>query len=294
MRSNDTRAIPDLSNIESWLAQYLPEEGISTIEFIKSGFDNQNYLINGKYLLRIPKTLNSEKLIRNEIQWLPRLSGKFDIATPQLIRHGISEEEKLCALYSWTKGLSAMTSDLKQNEWPALIEFLKTLHDSNKDGAPLNLNRGVPLKNKSERFFKRFESVTSKIELAEDQIKEVWNEAVSASLPSKKHLIHGDLHPDNVITDNGRLVGIIDWGDITSGDSSTDLASIWMLFNDSHIRQLALNSYGADTSATMRAMGWALFFSIVFLDYGLDHDKNYFKRGSEITSRVLSDFDSMI
>ena len=43
--------------------------------------------------------------------------------------------------------------------------------------------------------------------------------------------LHGDLHPSNMLTHDGRLSAVIDFGDITSGDPATDLALAWMMFD---------------------------------------------------------------
>ncbi|BAZ33551.1 hypothetical protein NIES4074_60650 (plasmid) [Cylindrospermum sp. NIES-4074] len=47
----------------------------------------------------------------------------------------------------------------------------------------------------------------------------------------------------NILVENGAIAGIIDWGEITSGDIATDLASIWMLFGDPKARSQALAEY---------------------------------------------------
>jgi aminoglycoside phosphotransferase (APT) family kinase protein len=41
--------------------------------------------------------------------------------------------------------------------------------------------------------------------------------------------IHGDLYSRNVLVKRGIVNGIIDWGDMTSGDPDTDLACLWSL-----------------------------------------------------------------
>lgn len=41
------------------------------------------------------------------------------------------------------------------------------------------------------------------------------------------HLLHGDFHPRHVYAAEGRITGIIDWGDATSGDPVYDLARVF-------------------------------------------------------------------
>jgi len=88
--------------------------------------------------------------------------------------------------------------------------------------------------------------------------------------------LHGDFHARNVVVDEGRITGVIDWGDLTAGDRATDLAAVWMLFADPEARSRALSSSGSVTQATyMRAKGWAVGFGVTLLDSGLvDHPRH--------------------
>ena len=41
--------------------------------------------------------------------------------------------------------------------------------------------------------------------------------------------LHGDLHPANILVNDGQVSGVIDFGDITAGDPASDLSVAWML-----------------------------------------------------------------
>jgi aminoglycoside phosphotransferase (APT) family kinase protein len=95
--------------------------------------------------------------------------------------------------------------------------------------------------------------------------------------------LHGDLHPRNVLVEDGVITGIIDWGDITSGDCATDLASIWMLFTEPRSRQEAVEAYANLTEATVqRAKGWAVLFGVMLLDTGLTDNPKHGAIGERI------------
>lgn len=74
--------------------------------------------------------------------------------------------------------------------------------------------------------------------------------------------LHGDLHPFNLVIDQGVLSAVIDFGDITSGDPATDLAIGFSLFSPEHRAQFraAANSdvRPIDDAMWLRAEGWAL------------------------------------
>jgi aminoglycoside phosphotransferase (APT) family kinase protein len=79
-----------------------------------------------------------------------------------------------------------------------------------------------------------------------------------------------------VLTEGGAISGIIDWGDIAAGDRATDLAAIWMLFDDRSDRRAAMRSCTSVREATWtRAKGWALLFGVLLLATGLvDHPRH--------------------
>jgi aminoglycoside phosphotransferase (APT) family kinase protein len=44
--------------------------------------------------------------------------------------------------------------------------------------------------------------------------------------PKPGRLLHGDFHPRHVYADRGRITGIIDWGDASSGDPLYDFGGV--------------------------------------------------------------------
>jgi aminoglycoside phosphotransferase (APT) family kinase protein len=102
--------------------------------------------------------------------------------------------------------------------------------------------------------------------------------------------IHGDLHARNILVDDGNISGIIDWGDMTSGDIATDLAAIWMLFDDPAARRFALATYGGLSEAVIhRSIGWAILFGVVLLDTGLVDNPRHAAMGERTLRRVAVD-----
>ncbi|WP_420633432.1 phosphotransferase [Candidatus Palauibacter sp.] len=69
-----------------------------------------------------------------------------------------------------------------------------------------------------------------------------------------------------ILVRNGVLSGVIDWGDLGAGDVATDLASVWMLFDDGTARAACLESYGPSEPLVVRAIGWATIFGTVLGD----------------------------
>ncbi len=81
--------------------------------------------------------------------------------------------------------------------------------------------------------------------------------------------IHGDLHPGNLLVRDGRLSGVLDFGDISAGDPATDLSVAWMLLRGSARSRFFDLTCGAngwiDRDTWTRARGWALVLAAAYL-----------------------------
>src|SRR5262249_57615676 len=138
-----------------------------------------------------------------------------------------------------------------------------SLHRPAPAEAPNNSLRGVPLHQRADAMEERMLRLKACASVITPRVMQVWNQALEAPLDGAPTWLHGDLHPRNVLVDDGVISGIIDWGDITSGDCATDLASTWMLFGEPHAQREALEEYGEVSEATVpRAKRCASFFGV--------------------------------
>ena len=102
--------------------------------------------------------------------------------------------------------------------------------------------------------------------------------------------LHGDLHTANVIVRDGSVVGVLDFGDITSGDPACDLAIAWMLF-DGADRDRFRSAAGAvvpiDDATWQRGRAWALHFALLYLLNSADNER-FARMGRSLVAAVLS------
>jgi aminoglycoside phosphotransferase (APT) family kinase protein len=78
------------------------------------------------------------------------------------------------------------------------------------------------------------------------------------------------LHPGNLLVSDGRLAGVIDFGDLTSGDPATDLAVRWMLPQSMRERFAAGDAGDEPDALRRRARGWALALGLAYLAHSRD------------------------
>ncbi|MFH7029496.1 MAG: phosphotransferase [Heteroscytonema crispum UTEX LB 1556] len=73
--------------------------------------------------------------------------------------------------------------------------------------------RGVPLQQRAIMLEERMQRMETKTSLITPEIKNTWNLALNAPIDIQPTWLHGDLHPRNILVENGVITGIIDWGD---------------------------------------------------------------------------------
>ncbi len=90
-----------------------------------------------------------------------------------------------------------------------------------------------------------------------------------------------------MLTLEGTISGVIDWGDLTSGDPAIDLACLWMLLADEAARDKARRAYGSsDRALWLRARGWAVLFGVMLLDTGLAGNARNAAMGEQVLRRI--------
>jgi aminoglycoside phosphotransferase (APT) family kinase protein len=80
-------------------------------------------------------------------------------------------------------------------------------------------------------------------------------------------ICHGDLHVRQLLVDDGRLTGIVDWVDVCRSDPAVDLSIAWSLL-DGAARGAFFAEYGAiEPARAIRARVVALFLSAILVDW---------------------------
>ncbi|MBP1638747.1 MAG: hypothetical protein H6Q17_330 [Bacteroidetes bacterium] len=275
--------------VHNLIVSQFPELSGSAIALLGSGWDNESYRLGSEYIVRMPRRVSASKLLQNEITWLPKLKPLLPIDIPAPVRVGVPDRNyPFCwSIVPWFEGMAADRMLPNETEAFRVIRFLKQLHSYNAEQAPGNRYRDVPLSDKAADVEARMQRLKLKTGLITPEIEVGWCEAVVEPDVQERCLIHGDLHPGNMIVQNGHVEAIIDWGDITSGDPATDLACLWMLFEREEVRKEALKLYGASESMTKRSIGWAIFFGTMLLESGLDSNPGHARVG-EFTLKNLN------
>lgn len=253
-----------------------------------SGFDNAMFRIGRDLAIRLPRRATAAPLIVNEQRWLPTLASTLPIDIPAPLRIG----RPGCgfpwpwSIVPWLPGEPADLAPVADTEAVTPAAFLTALHQEAPRDAPTNEYRGVPLAERAAVTEDRFARLRTKTDWITPAVDAVWQAGLGARPSSANTWLHGDLHPQNVLVRGGKITGVIDWGDITSGDPATDIAGFWMLLNDAAAIGRAIAAYDPDPDTLTRARGWAVLFGVLLADTGLVDSPRHAATGEAILARI--------
>lgn len=281
----------DVDLVHRLLLEQHPDLARLPIQLVDAGWDNTMFRLGDRLVVRLPRRKLAATLIEHEQTWLPLIADRLPIAVPTPERIGLPADGYpwRWSVLPWLPGITADLAAPHPDLAQLFASFLRSLHVPAPSNAPQNAFRGVPLIQRAADVTQRMQRLKPKIDSIAPEIWEIWNLAVKTPIDVPPTWLHGDLHARNVLVDNGQISGIIDWGDITSGDIATDLAAIWMLFADRTARQQAICAYAISEATLQRAKGWAILFGVVLLDTGLVDNPQHADMGEKTLRRVAAD-----
>lgn len=281
--------------IRHLLARQHPDLQTQNIQIMEAGWDNVMARLGDNLALRLPRRAAAEPLILNEQKWLPKLASKLPLPIPVPLRVGKPQTGYPFhwSLQAWLPGSAADTAPPKSDQAPVLAGFLKTLHALPLPRQPpRNPIRECSLAAKHEDLQGRMDSLSQETGLITPDIKAAWMRACAAPYEGPPGWIAGDMHPRNILTVEGKLSAIIDWGDMCAGDPATDFMGVWGLFKDAGARDAVFKAYGADEGLHLRALGWAIFSGVILAQTGRIDTPRHAKTGAQILRRIDADLQA--
>jgi aminoglycoside phosphotransferase (APT) family kinase protein len=282
----------DESLVRSLLSEQHPDLAVLDLRLVDGGWDNQQWRLGDELAVRMPRTQRAPDLLRREQRWLPVLAPRLPLPIPKPVRIGEPSElfPRTWTIATWVPGEPADRAPISEYD-DSLAGFLTALHVEAPADAPTSPDRGVPLKTLTpDEWFAYAPS-----EVAGD-VRDIWADAVSAPDWDRPPLwVHADLHPANVVTANGALTGVIDFGDVCSGDPAIDLAAAWVLLPAGGAAQFFEAYATADDATIRRARGLAAVKSLFLIAMGRAWEKGHpggkqtwGPAGHEALTRVLA------
>ncbi len=239
-RSSRRRSRSTSSSSQVLLAQQHPNLATLPLRAGEGGFDNYMFRLGESFAVRLPRSAAAARLLANEQNWLITLSDRLPLQIPVPIRVGQPGFgfPWRWSVVPWLAGATAEVAPVQRTRSaaPRCIPARAARAGAGRCAAQLRSRRAaaraVPPRSPSACSTSRRTT-----DVITDRIRDAWREALEAPNDTPPTWIHGDLHARNVLTLDGTITGVIDWGDMTCGDPAIDLACLWMLLPDEAARE---------------------------------------------------------
>ena len=286
----------DVDLVRRLLTSQHPDLAELPIELVTNGWDNVMFRLGDDLAVRVPRRASAVPLIEAEQQWLARFAPSLPVPVPAPVRSGVAGDGYPWpwSVVPWFEGrpFAPDPPDDLDRTARQLGEFVAALQRP-LDGLPLNPFRGRPLVDLDASVRSRLPQISSTTDVDVDRLVVAWEAALGAPVwDGPQTLLHGDLHPLNVVVDDDGLVAVIDFGDLTGGDPATDYLAAWLFF-DAPQRELFVDALGAgdaalDDATWERGRGAAISWCTAVVANTADHPVLH-RIGLDGLARLLGD-----
>ena len=188
-----------------------------TILEIDEGYDFEVAIVDDEWVFRFPRRSGVEEALELEIAVLPALAPVLPVNVPSF---ECLSRNPLFVGYRLIRGRPLVDEDAI-----GVRAFLEALHAQDASGLPVERRDWVEAYREQCAEFERLVFPFVDID-RRARAKRLFGD-VETLVDFKLSLIHADLYPEHLLVRDGRLAGVIDWGDMRLGDPALDYA--WLL-----------------------------------------------------------------
>lgn len=264
-RTTDARPRIDGELVRRLVDSQFPQwAGLPLKPLQPAGSDHAIYRLGEELSVRLPRHAGAIGQARKEFEWLPRLAPHLPLAVPVPV--GVGDPDFgypwPWAVSRWLEGEVATVETLADFSAAAveLAGFLAALQRFAPEDIPAGNARedltGRPLSDRDRATRLAIAEVDGVFEAA--AMTELWDSALSAPGWGRSPVwFHGDFHTGNLLTVDGRLSAVIDFGGLGTGDPACDLVIAFSLMS-ADSRAVFRDALGVDDATWTRGRGWAL------------------------------------
>ncbi|MGH3387089.1 MAG: aminoglycoside phosphotransferase family protein [Nocardioidaceae bacterium] len=295
-RLHDDEVDIDASLARRLLLAQLPEYGTLPLRRVASGgTENAVFRLGDNLALRMPMRPDAVGSLLNEVRWLSAVADHLSLEVPEVVSTGEPDEGYPFpwAVVRWLEGEDALTGQIDsiRHTSLALGRFVAELQGIDMTDAPPpgadGFFRGLPLLERDTTFRASLAQCEGLIDVA--RVAEVWEDALAAGdWDGPPVWLHADLIPGNLLLRDGRLVGVLDFGTMATGDPAYDVTPAWHLL-DRDSRPAFREIVGADDATWRRARGLVVSGGVIALPYYLHSNPSMVQTARRGISAVLAD-----
>jgi aminoglycoside phosphotransferase (APT) family kinase protein len=258
------------------------------------GWDNASFRLGDDKSVRLPSDEAYAAAVEKEHRWLPLLADRLPLQIPRPVGKGRpgSGFPRPWSVYQWLPGQPAtfdLIDDLRQFATD-LAGFLRALYRIDPAGGPAggehNFWRGGSLTVYDAATRRSIETLADEFDPA--RTSAVWEAALAAHWDGRVVWVHGDVAPGNLLTEDGRLSAVIDFGTSAVGDPACDTAMAWTFFSGES-QDAFKAGLGFDAGTFARGRGWALWKSMLVLIMAREDDPEDAAYTRNVIQEILAD-----
>lgn len=234
------------------------------------GWDNTTFRLGDHYTVRLPSAPGYEAQVDKEQRSLPVLAPVLPVAIPEPVamgRPGCGFPRRW-SIYRWLDGEPATAQTIADPSVFArdVADFLVALQAAAVEDAPApsahNGERGGALDTYDRETRDAINVLSDRLDGR--AALDVWESALVSRWGRPPVWVHGDVAPSNLLTTDGRLVAVIDFGCCAVGDPACDLVMAWTFFT-AEAGEVFRGCVDLDDPTWARARGWALWKALITL-----------------------------
>ncbi|MFE6507807.1 aminoglycoside phosphotransferase family protein [Nocardioides sp. NPDC057767] len=240
-----------------------------------TGSTNRLFRLGEDHLVRLPRQPGGSATITQEARRLPEFAAALTVPVPEVTavgEPGFGYPERW-SVVRWLDGEKPGpgAGDVTAADLAGVVTGLRrTEVPPEAVGDPeLRWYRGSPITGFDADVRSRLKECRdlAELDLDLDAVETVWDE-VMALPPAEtgSHWVHGDLLAENLLSRDGRLTAVLDFGALSVGDPTVDLICAWELL-DAAGREEFRRLLDLDEATWLRSRGWALFIALMTFPY---------------------------
>jgi aminoglycoside phosphotransferase (APT) family kinase protein len=276
----------DIGLVRALVRQQLPEYAALPLRRLESsGSDNALFRLGDELLVRMPRQPGGGRTIAKEARWLPHVAPHLPVATPDIVAVGDAADgyPEKWSVVRWLRGSVPEPVDPAAGPDPwrrtlaedlaAVVRALSAVAvpPAARTSPELRWYRGEPLARRDDDTRLAIEQCRAidGLGLDLDAVDRVWAEAMrlpGVDEAAEDRWYHGDLAPENLLVDDGRLAAVLDFGGLAVGDATIDLVGAWEVL-DAPARDVFRRGVDVDEVTWLRGRAWALSLALITFPY---------------------------
>ncbi|HET8599806.1 MAG TPA: aminoglycoside phosphotransferase family protein [Segeticoccus sp.] len=267
MKQFDEELAPDACLVTQLLRAQFPQLADHDVRPSQaSGSSNFVFRVGEEWAVRLPRTDGYTADLLTEARWLPHLAPHLTVPVPEVLflARPSGLFPRPWSIVRWIPGEPPERLDrgAQARLATSLGRFMRQLHrldacDLDLDPHQWGYRAGEPVTEVIDRWA---DTAAEGLRDLFDprQVKEAWRRLRRVPPASGPPCwIHTDLSSENLlVSGDGNLLGVLDFGGLSIGDRSVDLLYAWSMF-DQEAREVVRRKAEADEATWLRARAWA-------------------------------------